>query len=199
MSFGEKNNSEKECWRGCIICSFLCKFFHLLRFKAEENFGWFGWQDRPGIGAGKLRIAEEGVEDGVFEDYFADSDEPAVDDLVGEAIDEGKVDNADVGHMGPKRTITRNNATEKSDKGKDAKERYSWLEHSGFKNNTKPAHEVFLPQSILRKKNSTEDFNIKGKIKADKREQNRIVNGYEAGELASYAFNYLTNGRSSKY
>ena len=135
----------------------------------------------------------------MFEDYFADSDLPAVNDLGGEAKDGGKLDNADQGHMGPKRTVTRTNVTEKSDTGKDAKKRYSWLEDSGFKNNTKPAHEVFLPQSILRKKNPTEDFNIKGKIKADKREQNRIVNGYEAGELASIAFNYLTNGRSSKY
>ena len=120
----------------------------------------------------------------MFEDYFADSDDPALDDLGGEVKDGGKLDNADQGHMGPKRTVTRTNVTEKSDTGKDAKKRYSWLEDSGFKNNTKPAHEVFLPQSILRKKDSTEDFNIKGKIKADKREQNRIVNGYEAGELA---------------
>ena len=65
------------------------------------------------------------------------------------------------------------------DKGEDAKKRYSWLEgsSSGSKNSTNPNHKSFLAQNVIIKKNGT--------TKANKSEEDRIVNGYEAGEKVS--------------
>ena len=65
------------------------------------------------------------------------------------------------------------------DMGEDAKKRYSWLEgsSSGSKNSTNPDHKSFLPQNVIIKKNGT--------TKANKSEEDRIVNGYEAGEKVS--------------
>ena len=66
------------------------------------------------------------------------------------------------------------------DKGEDAKKRYSWLEgsSSGSKNSTNPDHKSFLPQNVIIKKNAT--------TKANKSDEDRIVNGYEAGEKISW-------------
>ena len=64
--------------------------------------------------------------------------------------------------------------------GEDAKKRYSWLEgsSSGSKNSTKLDHKSFLPQNVIIKKNAT--------TKANKSDEDRIVNGYEAGEKISW-------------
>ena len=64
--------------------------------------------------------------------------------------------------------------------GEDAKKRYSWLEgsSSGSKNSTNLDHKSFLAQNVIIKKNGT--------TKANKSEEDRIVNGYEAGEKISW-------------
>ena len=66
------------------------------------------------------------------------------------------------------------------DVGEDAKKRCSWLEgsSSGSKNSTNPDHKSFLPQNVIIKKNAT--------TKANKSDEDRIVNGYEAGEKISW-------------
>ena len=66
------------------------------------------------------------------------------------------------------------------DTGEDAKKRYSWLEgsSSGSKNSTNPDHKSFLAQNVIIKKNGT--------TKANKSDEDRIVNGYEAGEKISW-------------
>ena len=66
------------------------------------------------------------------------------------------------------------------DVGEDAKKRCSWLEgsSSGSKNSTNPDHKSFLAQNVIIKKNGT--------TKANKSDEDRIVNGYEAGEKISW-------------
>ena len=73
-------------------------------------------------------------------------------------------------------TVQGEEDKKEEDMGEDAKKRYSWLEgsSSGSKNSTNLDHKSFLAQNVIIKKNGT--------TKANKSDEDRIVNGYEAGE-----------------
>ena len=77
-------------------------------------------------------------------------------------------------------TVQGEEDKKEEDMGEDAKKRYSWLEgsSSGSRNSTNLDHKSFLSQNVIIKKNGT--------TKANKSDEDRIVNGYEAGEKISW-------------